>query len=113
MDIRQAVFESSEVSAIFVNGGNDPDGLSEKELYRYRLIVHNILLSFWHIRGEPTDLQKDLWETQVPAIIRTLCCPGGKWFWENYHMEFVPSFRNEIEKIIAANPVEVAIVKPT
>ena len=113
MDIRHAIFESSEVSAIYANGSNDPDGLSEKELLRYRLLVNNILMSFWHIHNEPADLPEDLWTTQLPAVIRVLSCPGGRWFWENYQTEFVPSFRNEIEKIIAANPVEVAIAQPT
>ena len=112
-DIRQALFESSEMSAIYVNGSNDPEGLNEADLVRYRLLLNNVLMSFWHIHNEPADLPEDLWTTQLPAVIRVLCCPGGKWFWENYQTEFVPSFRNEIEKIIAANPVEVAIVQPT
>jgi hypothetical protein len=112
-DVRQALFESSEMSAIYVKGRNDPDDLNEEELVRFRLLLNNILMSFWYIHTVPADLPEDLWTTQSPAVIRVLCCPGGKWFWENYQTEFVPSFRNEIEKIIAANPVEVAIVQPT
>ena len=111
--VRQALFESSEMSSIYVKGSNDPDGLNEEELVRYRLLVNNILMSFWHIHNEPADLPEDLWTTQLPAVLRVLSCPGGRWFWENYQTEFVPSFRNEIEKIIAANPVEVAIAQPT
>ncbi len=112
-DVRQALFESSELSAIYVNGSNDPEGLNEADLVRYRLLVNNILMSIWHIRTGRADLMEDFWKSQVPAVIRLVCCPGGKWFWENHQTEFVPSFRNEIEKIIAANPVEVAIVQPT
>ncbi len=112
-DVRQAIFESSEVSAIYARGRNDPSGLAEEELVRYRLIVNNILMSFWHIRTGRADVQEDLWKSQMPAVIRVVCCPGGKWFWENYQTEFVPSFRNEIEKIIAENPVGVAVVAPT
>lgn len=113
MDVRQAIFESSEVSSIYARGRNDPSGLNEEELVRYRLILNNILMSFWHIRTGRADLQEDLWKTQVPTIIRVVCCPGGKYYWENYQTEFVPSFRNEIEKIIAANPVGVPVVAPT
>jgi hypothetical protein len=112
-EVRQALFESSEVSAIYVNGGNDPESLNETDLVRYRLLMNNILMSFWHIHTEPADLPEDLWTTQLPAVLRVLSCPGGRWYWENYQTEFVPSFRDEIEKIIAANPVEVAIAQPT
>ena len=107
-DVRQALFENSEMSAIYVNGSKDPESLTEAELVRYRLLVNNVLMSFWHIHTVPADLPEDLWATQLPAVIRVLCCPGGKWFWGNYQTEFVPSFRNEIEKIIAANPVAKA-----
>ena len=112
-EVRQALFESSEMSTIYVNGSNDPEGLNEADLVRYRLLVNNILMSIWHIRTGRADLTEDFWKSQVPAVIRLVCSPGGKWFWENYQTEFVPSFRNEIEKIIAANPVEVAIAQPT
>ena len=30
-EVRQALFESSEVSAIYVNGGNDPESLNETD----------------------------------------------------------------------------------
>ena len=113
MDVRQAIFESSEMSAIYARGSDDPGGLNEEERLRYRLMVNNILMSFWHIRTGRADLQEDLWKTQVPTIIRVVCCPGGMYYWENYQTEFVPSFRNEIEKIIAANPVGVPVVAPT
>jgi hypothetical protein len=112
-EVRQALFESSELSAIYVNGSNDPESLNEADLVRYRLLMNNILISFWHIHNKPADLPEDLWATQLPAVLRVLSCPGGRWFWENYRTEFVPSFRNEIEKTIAANPVELAIAQPT
>ncbi len=113
MDVRQAIFESSEMSAIYARGSDDPGGLNEEERLRYRLMVNNILMSFWHIRTGRADLQEDLWKSQVPAVIRMMCCPGGQWFWENYQTEFVPSFQNEIEKIIAENPVGVTAVAST
>ncbi len=113
MHVRHAIFESSEMSAIYARGSDDPGGLNEEERLRYRLMVNNILMSFWHIRTGPADLPEDLWKSQVPAIIRVVCCPGGKYFWENYQTEFVPSFQNEIEKIIAENPVGVTAVAST
>ena len=98
---------------MYARGSNDPSGLDEEEAVRYRLIVNNILMSFWHIRTGRADLTEDLWKSQVPAVIRVMCCPGGQWFWENYQTEFVPSFQNEIEKIIAENPVGVTAVAST
>ncbi len=103
--IRQAVFENSEVSTISMMGLNDPDSLDELEWYRFRLFMYNSMLSFWHIYAEPAGLEEDLWETQLPAVTRVIASPGGRAYWEAHKSEFVPSFRNEIQRILVANPV--------
>ena len=67
--------------------------------------MYNVMLSFWHIYVEPSDLEEDLWETQLPAVTRVIASPGGRAYWEVHQSEFGPSFRNEIQRILAANPV--------
>ena len=103
--IRQAVFENSEVSTISMKGLNDPDSLDELEWYRFRLFMYATMLSYWHVYAEPADLEEDLWETQLPAVTRVIASPGGRAYWEAHESEFVPSFRNEIQRILVANPV--------
>ena len=102
--IRQAVFEDAEISAIAMKGYNDPDSLDELENLRFRLFMYNVMLSFWHIYSQPAELDEDLWETQIPAVVRVITSVGGRAYWERHQNEFVPSFRKEIEHLLAANP---------
>ena len=104
VDIRQAAFENAEISEIAMKGYNDPDALSELEWFRFRLFMYNVMLSFWYIYSQPADLREDLWETQIPAVLRVIQSPGGRAYWEQHQGEFVSSFRDEIERLIGANP---------
>ena len=45
MDIRRDIFVNEEISGIFLTGSADPESLTEHELMRYRLLVHNVLWS--------------------------------------------------------------------
>ena len=103
--IRQAVFENSEVSSISFKGLNEPDSLNEEEKYRFRLWFYNCMLSFWHIYAQPSDLKEELWNTQIPAVIRVITSPGGRAFWIQCRDEFVPAFRHEIDTIASTHPV--------
>jgi hypothetical protein len=102
--IRQAVFENSEVSSISFKGLNDPESLNEEESYRFRLWFYNCMLSFWHIYAQPSDLKQELWNTQIPAVIRVIKSPGESAYWMQCRDEFVPAFRDEIDTIALANP---------
>jgi len=100
--VRQAMFESAELTDIYIKGSAEPDSLSKAEKIRYRLLVHNILMAESNIHAQAlmTGLSNSTWVTQLPIIARQVSSPGGKWFWEEYKMEFEESFRAEVDKII-------------
>ena len=102
MDIRQAVFESADVARILLSGHADPNALTENDLTRYRLILHNVMWSFWNIFSQTkfAELATETWDAQVPAILRILVTPGGRWFWDNYAQEFEISFQSEVNRML-------------
>jgi len=103
--IRQSTYENPELSALHLKASNSPETLSEEEAFRYRLFLHNVLLSFWHMftQSRYADLPANIWDAQKPTIVRVVCTPGGEWFWGKYKAEFEESFREEIDKIIENN----------
>ena len=98
-NVRETIFVNADIAAIYVDGGKDPMSLDEKSLVRYRLLIHNILLSLSNIHQQSTltGLSKSNWETQKSVILRIISTPGGMWFWENYRHEFEESFREEVD----------------
>lgn len=104
MDVRQAVFESESVAHIFHAGGSDPSLLSEVELVRYRLILHNAIWSIWNIFSQSryAELPSETWDSQIPQLTRLLGNAGGTWFWDHYGHEFEPSFQDEVRSILAS-----------
>ena len=98
-NVRETIFVNEDIAAIYVDGGKDPMSLDEKSLVRYRLLIHNILLSLANIHQQSTltGLSKSNWETQKSVILRIISTPGGMWFWENYRLEFEESFREEVD----------------
>ena len=61
MSVRQLTIETSEMAEIFYKGNNDPLSLNEVELFRYRVLLNNIFLSYWHIYTQPEELHDELW----------------------------------------------------
>ena len=102
MASRQAVIESEDIARIFHTGASAPDSLSELELLRYRLLLHNVFWAIWNIYSQSrfADLPTETWASQIPLIQRLLSSEGGIWFWNNYGHEFEPSFQAEVEAII-------------
>ena len=100
-NIRQGIFASDDVAEIYVEGNKDPAKLDEKSLVRYRLLIHNILMSISniHAQSELTVLSRSNWESQIPIIERIVSTTGGNWFWENYRHEFEESFRTEVDRL--------------
>ena len=100
--IRQATYENPDLSALYLKGSNSPESLGEEEAFRYRLLLNNVFLSFWHMftQSRYADLPGDVWEVQKPVIARVAGSAGGKWFWQNYKAEFEESFREEVDRII-------------
>ncbi len=103
--IRETIFTDRELSALYLKGAREPESLDEEETLRFRLLMHNVCLSFWHIysQSQYTELPGDIWEVQETGILRVLSLPGGKWFWENYRLEFPSPFRAEVERILERN----------
>ena len=103
--IRQAVFESEELTGIFEDGCADPDNLRGNTKTRYRLLMHTILLAEANIHSQAVfaKLSESTWQTQKHVLTRIVATPGGRWFWKNYFQEFEESFRQEIDKILSEN----------
>lgn len=104
MTVRQSLFENSEMTGISYRGLNDPDSLAEPEWYRFRIWLANVLMSLWHIYSQPSDLKDELWGTQRLVLIRLITSPGGRRYWSQHRDEFVPSFRAEVDSVIAQSP---------
>ena len=99
---RQPLIENGEVMRIWLAGADNPLELSREDLFRYRLMLYNGLMSLANVyaQSQYAELASDTWEAQIPAVHRTLATPGGKWFWSNYATDFETEFQREIERII-------------
>ncbi len=115
MDTRQAIFESADVARILRSGHLDPNALTEDDLTRYRLMLHNIMWTFWNIYSQAkyAELGSEIWDAQIPAILRILVTPGARWFWDNYSQEFEVSYRNEVNRMLEQFDSQVAENAPS
>jgi hypothetical protein len=106
MGVRQSIFESPELTHLYHEGSRDPASLSEEELFRFRLLCHNMLLSHWNIFSQSrfADLTSETWSSQRHVVKRMLSSEGGRWFWSNYRQEFEPSFQDEVDEILGEPP---------
>ena len=102
MASRQAIIETEDVARIYHTGNSAPESLSEHELLRYRLLLHNVFWAIWNIYSQSrfADLPAETWASQIPLIQRLLSSEGGTWFWDNYGHEFEQSFQAEVEAIV-------------
>jgi hypothetical protein len=106
MAVRQAVFENVDLPRIFLTGSADPEALSEEELLRYRLLLHNVLWSIWNIFSQSryAELSSETWDAQIPLMRRILSTKGGQWFWSNYAHEFEASFQETVSEVLPEPP---------
>ena len=102
---RMAMFENSEVAALYRKGLENPDELDQEDRIRFRLLMHNILWAIWNIysQKEYAGLSASTWSAQLPLLDRILKTPGGIWFWNEYQLEFEETFRIEVERVIRVN----------
>lgn len=107
---RQSMYENEQLAEIFLKASADPDSLNDVERLRFRLLVHNLLMSQSNIYAQSkiTDLSVGPWEAQTEEIMRFLRSPGGQWFWDNYGIEFEAPFREEIKRMITEDSKTVA-----
>ena len=103
MVARQAIFENEDVARIFHQGSIDPKALSEEELLRYRLIIHNVLWSIWNVQSQAQvgGVSAETWQAQIAILRRLFSSEGARWFWVNYSEEFGLSFQQEVAMILS------------
>lgn len=99
---RRSIYESSELTQIYIRGMENHENLSEDEILRFRLLMHNNIWCVWNIysQTEFAGLSRGTWEAQKSLIVRTLSAPGGAWFWRTYKHEFEGSFEKEIDRVL-------------
>lgn len=99
-DIRTQLFADAEITAIYRQGLEDVDKLSDIERERFRLIMTNAIWAFWNTYTQSNLGNRQTWEVQKGIIERFLSQPGDKWFWKMYRDEFEADFRKEIDTIL-------------
>ena len=103
---RRTVFESSELTEIWLKGMSHPSELDEKDSYRFRLAMQNSVDAFWDIHSQTilTGFSPESWEAQgVTAVKRVVASPGGRWFWARFRETYPNEFRVEVDRILASN----------
>ena len=100
--VRQSMYESAEVAEIYIAGLANPDDLDELSRTRFRLVMHNVLMSISNIYSQTNfaGLSSSMWESQLVLLRRVVTSPGGQWFWKEYQLEFDETFREQIEAIL-------------
>ena len=99
---RQSIYENDDVAQVYLKGLSSPDELSDLERVKFRLLIHNLMLSQSNIFAQTkfSDLPVSEWNAQKTIIKRVLDSPGGQWFWEGFGCEFDQEFRSEIARIL-------------
>jgi hypothetical protein len=109
-DTRKALFESGEMSEIFLRGQANPEQLDDVAQYRYRLCMQNVTEVMLEIFNQTlvTNFSPETWHTQGRTLVeRILAPPGGQWFWERFKDNYPMDFRAEVDRILAeSGPAE-------
>jgi hypothetical protein len=103
--IRSEMFNSEELSELFLLGSSRPDELDEVQAYRFRNIVSNMLWAIWNFYSQYryADLSDEAWQSQKYVIVRILSTPGGARYWEQSKQEFDTQFVEVIDQILTDN----------
>ena len=108
-DTRRSVYESAEVTEIWLKGTSHPDELSESDYYRFRLLMQNGIDGIWDIHSQTTvtGLSPESWQSQgVKVVERLLASPGGRRVWEQFGDNYTDEFRAEIDRILASKSAD-------
>jgi hypothetical protein len=99
---RQSIYENDGVARVYLKGLATPEELDELERLKFRLLVHNLMLSQSNIFAQTkfSDLPISEWQAQISIIKRVVGSPGGSWFWSEFAQEFDADFRAEIDRIM-------------
>ena len=101
---RKAIFESLDMSEIYLRGNQKPEELDEVSLLRYRLIIMNVTEVMLEIYTQTliTGFSPETWHTQGKTLVkRVLATPGGQWFWTNFSDNYTADFRAEVDRILS------------
>jgi hypothetical protein len=107
--IREVIFADADVANMYRRGNEDPASLNEDDIIRYRLLMHNILLSISNVitQASVTGLSENTWQVQLPILIRIVSTAGGRWFWKTYRHEFEESFREIVEDLLPSQDRDI------
>ena len=82
---------------------SDPRELAENDLYRFRLMMQNLVDATWDIHSQTvvTGFSPETWATQgVTVVERVVTSAGGRWFWRQFNENHANDFRVEIDRIL-------------
>lgn len=98
---RAVIIENQDLARIYLEGSKAPGTLSDEDLLRYRLILHNILWSIWNMQSQAQvgQLASETWSAQLATLERIVSTRGFDWFWANYAQELGPSFQQVVEDL--------------
>ncbi len=105
-EVRTTIFSSAEISELFYQGNSNPDGLSDMEKLRYRMMMLNVTDSMidLYTQTQVTRFAPEAWNTQGVALVRRILgTKGGAWFWENFSATYPENFRTEVEQILGGD----------
>ena len=97
--IREVMFADADVANIYRRGTEDPASLSQDDTIRYRLLMHNIMLSLSNsiTQASVSGLSESRSEVELSILARVVGTAGGRWFWDTYRDEFEGSFHGIID----------------
>jgi hypothetical protein len=100
--VRQSIYENDDVARTYLKGIQNPEELDELDRLKFRLQLHNMLLSQSNIFSQTklSELPASEWIAQSTIIRRLVGSPGGTWFWREYGHEFGAEFRAEVDRIM-------------
>ena len=98
-DVRKSLFESAELSRIFMDGLNNPESLTDYERFRFMAVSETMFMNgeaYWiQLNGEADERLQIL----LDYLSFYLTTPGGKAFWSHpQSSNLTPTFRKMIER---------------
>ena len=104
-EMRRTIYESPELTEIWLKGMNNPDELAENDFYRFRLLMQNIIDAIWDVHSQTvvTGFSPETWETQGATIVeRVIATPGGRRIWAQFRENYTNEFRDEVDGMLAS-----------
>ncbi len=101
--VRQSMYESAEIAGIYVAGLANPDDLDELSRTRFRLLMHNVLMSISNIYSQTNfaGLSSSMWESQLVLLKRVVPHNNTKGNVEYCVTRCIPSLRTKDSSMAA------------